>query len=91
MAPPDVLVLEEAAVGAELAGIDQPEILVEVGLHLRDPLGDEPLRRDDQRPADQPRNFSSRRIRPGLDGLAEADLVGQQVTTRRPEIARAER
>ena len=55
------------------------ELLVEVGLHFRHPLGSDSLRRDNQCPTHQPAQLEFAHDQTGLDGLAETHLVGQQV------------
>ena len=60
-------------------GREELELLVEVGLHLLDPLRDEPLGGDDQDSLDQPPELEFPEDQPRLDGLAQADLIGQQV------------
>ena len=47
--------------------------------HLADPLGHQSLRGDDQRPLDQPAELELPHDEPGLDGLAQADLVRQEI------------
>ena len=56
------------------------ELFVEVGLHFRYPLGGDIFGRDDQGSAHQPAQLEFAHDQPGLNGLAETHLVGQQVT-----------
>ena len=55
------------------------ELLVEVHHHLGNPLSDQSLRCDDQRALDQPAELESPQDEPGLDGLAQTDLVRQEI------------
>jgi hypothetical protein len=64
---------------ADVVAQHELELLVEVGLHFRHPLGSDSLRRDDQCPTHQSAQFELAHDQPGLDGLAETHLVGQQV------------
>ncbi len=77
--PPDVLSAGEVPPGRELARRQEPELLAEVGLHLLHPLRHESLGGDDQHPLHQPSQLQFPEDQPGLDGLAQADFIGQQV------------
>ena len=50
-----------------------------MGPHFADPLAHQPLRGDDQRPLDQPAKLEFPQNESGLDGLAQADLVRQEI------------
>ena len=78
--PPDVLGSGEIAPRGELARYQEPEFLAEVGLHLLHPLGHEALGGDDQHPFDEPPELEFPEDQPSFDGLAQADLIGQEVT-----------
>lgn len=56
------------------------KILMEVGAHLRHPLGHQPLGGDHQRPSHQATELELAQDQPGLDGLAQPDFIGQEVT-----------
>jgi hypothetical protein len=51
-----------------------------VSLHLLHPLGHEALGCDDQHPLYKPAQLELPEDEPGFDGLAQAHLVGQEVT-----------
>ena len=55
------------------------ESLAEVDYHLGNPLCYQSLRGDDQRPLDQPAELELPHDETGLDGLAQADLVRQEI------------
>ena len=76
---PDVVFLGDAAERGEVARDEEAELLVEVGAHFRDPLGDESLGRHDQRAAHRATQLELAHDEPCLDRLAQADLVRQQV------------
>src|SRR5271157_1254703 len=78
--PPDVLGAGQVAPEGELAWGEELELLVEVGLHLLDPLRNDPLGGDDQDSLDQPPELEFPEDEPRLDRLTQADLIGEEVT-----------
>ena len=79
---PEVLVLVDGArltECAQAAGKDEPEVLVEVALHLRLPLQHQSRRSDDEDPPHKPANLQLAQDQTGLDRLAEPHLVRQQI------------
>src|SRR5271166_1938740 len=77
--PPDVLGARQVTPEGELAWGEELELLIEVGLHLLDPLRNDPLGGDDQDSFDQPSELEFPEDEPRLDRLAQADFIGQQV------------
>jgi len=65
--------------GLDVLGEHELEGLAEVEAHLADPLAHQSLRGDDQRPLDQPAKLELPQNESGLDGLAQADLVRQEI------------
>ncbi len=65
--------------GADVVAQHELELLVEVGLHFRHPLSGNTFGRDNQGSAHQSAQLEFAHDQPGLDGLAETHLVGQQV------------
>ena len=63
----------------DVLGEQELESLTEVEAHLADPLAHQSLRGDDQRPLDQPTELQFPHDETGLNGLAQADLVRQQI------------
>ena len=77
---PDVVVVRPAGHRVEVAGVGDAERLPEVELHLRLPLGGEPLWRDDEDALRQAAKLELADDETRLDRLAESDLVREQVT-----------
>ncbi len=75
---------DEGAKRGELGRFDQPERLAEVQAHLRLPLAHQALRRHHQHAPHHPAQLQLPQDQPGLDGLAQADLVRQQVADALP-------
>jgi hypothetical protein len=75
---PDVFAGGNAAVGGEVGRGEETELLAKVGLHLRHPLGDKALGGDHQGAPDKPAQLQFAHDEAGFDGLAQADLVGQE-------------
>jgi len=65
--------------GLEVRPEDQVELLAEMEPHLLHPLGHEPLGGNHRGPPDQSPELQLPEDQPGLHGLAQAHLVGQQV------------
>ena len=65
--------------GADVVTQHELELFVEMGLHFRHPLGGDALGRNNQGAAHQPAQLKLAQDQTGLDGLAKANLVGQQV------------
>jgi hypothetical protein len=62
-----------------------------VGLHLADPLARESRGRDDEDALGEAADLQLAQDEPRLDGLAEADLVGEQVAHAIADMARCRR
>ena len=77
--PPDVLGAGEVAPQRKLARRQEPELLAEVRLHFLHPLRHETLRGNHQHSLHQPTELQFPEDQPRFDGLAQADLIGQQV------------
>ena len=58
---------------------DKLKTFVEVGLHFGHPLAHQSLRGDDERPLDQASELKFPHDETGLDGLAQTDLVRQEI------------
>ena len=79
---PEVLGFIEAgelASRCEAARDHEVELLVEVRPHLLDPLGHQPGGSYNKRALHKPPNLEFAKDEPGLDRLAEANLVGEQI------------
>ena len=63
----------------DVLGEHELEGLPEMEAHLADPLAHQSLRSDNQRPLDQPAELELPHDETGLDGLAQADLVRQEI------------
>ena len=63
----------------QVFGEHEVKRLAEMEPHFAHPLRHQPLGGDDQRPFDQPPQFEFADDQAGLDGLAQPDLVGQEV------------
>ncbi len=63
----------------DVLGEHELEGLSKVEAHLADPLAHQTLRGDDQRSLDQSAELELPHDETGLDGLAQADLVRQEI------------
>ena len=75
--PPDVLEAGEVAPQRKLTWREEPEFLAEVRLHFLNPLRNQTLRRNHKDPLDQTTKLQFPEDQPSLDGLAQANLIGQ--------------
>ena len=80
---PDVLAGVLFAQPGDPLGVIEGEWLVELGVQLPEPLAGEVRRGDDQHPLDHAAGAQLLQHQAGLDGLAQAHLVRQQVAVRR--------
>ena len=74
-----VLALGDLADGVEVRGQKQVELLVELLLHLGHPLRGEASGAHHERSAHESARLELLQDEPGLDGLSQTHLVGQQV------------
>jgi len=79
VALPEIVFLGDAAVGGEVTGNEQAELLPEVGAHLRHPLSHQTLRSDDQSPPHLSPELELPHDETCLDGLAETHLIRQEI------------
>ena len=70
----------DPAIGIEIARVEQAEGLAEVGAHFRHPLDEQSLGGDNQRALHQSPQLQLTHDEPGFDGLAQPNLIGQQVS-----------
>ena len=78
---PDVLVVIKASNppnGAEVAGMDEPEVLLEVCAELTNPLICEPSRGYDERSLEKPSRLEFLEYQSSFDRLAESYLISQE-------------
>ncbi len=65
---------------ADVVAQHKLEMLVEVSLHFHHPLGSNSFGNNNQNSPNQSAQFEFAHDQTGLDGLTQANLVGQQVT-----------
>jgi len=77
---PEVFLAGDLAVGGELTGVEMAEFLAKALPHFGEPLRDESLWRHDQDTLHEAAQLQLADDETGLDRLAEAHLVGEEVT-----------
>jgi hypothetical protein len=74
-----VFVVAPLPEGRQFGRLDELQLLAEVQAHLGLPLAHQPLGRHHQHALGHAAQLQFAQDQPGLDGLAQAHLVGQQV------------